>query len=530
MDRQQLLSSLAAFAIAFAAVAAGVGSIGQHTSHNPDPVQKADADPIVDWCGDKCGEAVSAAAGATAGGALGAAVGAIAYDTYFDGSEVNATALKRADTNETKVAIHSKTASAAITFEQFSTTFDNRLTDTRVVGRTEGLNAAIQAMNNNKSRTVTKSLAREAVDDYYTTLQINLAKQWNTAVLETNESEFVSDNTTSVSDNFVRGYGPGSSNWTIGGTGKTENLTLLNASNITVQTIAVKAAYSNNSVKRWEDPSLTYLDEINRTDANNVWANATGVRVKAPPNTNLSEVRYLKFHQYKNRWNKVKNQAQAVKSDISTTVDGIYPAYRAGDIGTGELVNPFMQTRYSPENSTGTFALGTLASVGLTPPEGVEDYTAMNVSVNGTKRRGMLLSDNSTQFDVGKTYDPTNTSGTQYLLRPGRGAEKISEPFKIDKIWNQNGTNPDSIQYDRPSYDTANISGIEERLEETIDERKDINARQDRLRDDDDGGPIFGGGNLFGGGSLFGDISSSLVLILIVAIIIIIATGTLGRD
>ena len=422
-------------------------------------------------------------------GAVGFAVGATAYHAFV-GSHPDVTALEGADAAETKAAIYDQGSIQQANVDQTMTTYGNYLNDTQSVALMEGKNAYITALENGSAESVARNRATNAVADYYAVKQQNVIASWNTTVTVWNSSRHAAANTTDVSKSFATFFhSDGEGNYSASdhliryeGHG-TSTVTLANASTETVESLEFKLKADGNSYSgdQWVTPT-----NVPSHNPHGKRVETHGLRIKAP-NQNFDDLDMVTWDEYQSTWQEIESQNTEVQAQMDTFIDNTYSSYQQGDINTTDLIDPYLGAReYSPETSD-TWNLRTLSSIGLNGPQNLSTIGVMNVTTDGRTLEGVLMSHETPAggFVVGDTYNTTQLNGSQFVAETNGGTQKLEGEFVIDSAETTDGETyaaGDSIEYRDISYSTADTEEFKA-LQSQLDElTAQIEARQDSLR------------------------------------------------
>ncbi len=458
--------------------------------------------PGVNSVDDATGEYVGSADGQVAlaigaGIALGAVIGAVAHDRLSSG-DVNTTALQKADALETKKAIYDQAALQKQNNENILTAYGNYLNDTESIALMEGKSAYIRALENGSAEAIARNAATEAVADYYATKQQNIIAAWNTSALLLKSSIHTAENTSGVSSNFV--YAHMDSTDGAGYSGPTD-------ANATLQhTLVNSSTRSVESIVHDHGNGFTFHATFAKKSGSEHESFDVGDYYVKPPNDNYAELVVTNPDTFNSRWTAIEAQNDEVQVQLDSFINNTYSQYQQGEINTSDLVDPYLGAReYSPETSN-TWTLRTLTSVGVAPPENLSSVGRMNVTAGSQTYSGVLMSDgvpaNSSGFTVGETYNASNITGAQFVALDDGGSHKLTGEFTLSSV--DGRAAGETLEYRTINYQTADTQEFKA-LQEKLDKlTAEINAKQQQERNAGGGGllPDFGQGGAIPGAVL----------------------------
>jgi len=448
--------------------------------------------PEVDTLQEASGQYLGDAEGGAllVGGAILAyAAGHYTYTEYIK-NQPNTEELQKTDALETKKAIYDQNSIQKTNNEQTLTTYGNYLNDTQTIALMEGKNAYIKALENGSAESVARNRATEAVADYYAVKQQNLIASWNTSIIVWNSSRHTAANTTDVSKSFATFYhNQGSGNWSssdhdIRYDGHTSaSVQLTNATSVDVEALDFYLRADGNSGGGVVTPATGGVSH----NPHGFKVEVHGLQIQ-PPNDNYERIRPMTFDDYSQKWAEIESQNDEVQGQLDTFINNTYESYQQGDINTSDLVDPYLGAReYTPETSE-TWNLRTLASMGLSPPENLSTIGVMNVTTDDETVTGVLMTDNAPSggFAINETYNATALNGSQWVAQTDGDVQKLSGNFTITSAETSDGEaieDGESITYRNIDYQTADTEEFQA-LQQQLDElTAEINARQQKLRD-----------------------------------------------
>lgn len=432
---------------------------------------------------------------------VGIAVGTAAYNAYTSDASVNTTKLAQQDALETKTSIYQSASTQKQNNDILKTSFGNYVQDTESIARMEAKSAYIRALENGSSEAVARTKAIGAVEDYYATKQIQLARSFETAARLSGNLRSQANQSANVSADFVSLTYDNQQRWS------GYDVDVFNASVSLVNGSSVDTARVGES----PDNSLSVNNGGFSASGDSATQRALGVK---PPSSNYNKTILLDASGYASLWSEIESQQSNVQSEVDTFINNTYSAYEKGQINSSDLVDPYLEARdYSPEEDHEAWAIRSLTAAGVAPPDNASMFEAMTVQdhASGETVEGLLMSDGLPSgggFEVGKTYNADTLTGLQYVVKQDTQHE-LSGNFTV-----KNATRPDgsayngTIGYSDVDYQTTNISEFKQRMDDLQKTMAEIEARQTELRGGGSGGPILGG-----------DSSKAIGLVVIVGVI-----------
>ncbi len=424
------------------------------------------------------------------GAILAFAAGHYAYNEYIK-NQPNSEDLQKADALETKKEIYDQISIQATNNDQTLTTYGNYLNDTETIALMEGKNAYIKALENGSAESVARNKATEAVADYYSVKQQNLIAAWNTSATVFNSSRTVAANTTDVSTNYVsyvEESDTGNDNYDDSSYEGLSNasMQLVNATSADVLgfEIFVAANYdtSRQTATRTVTPA-TGQAEITASGTT-VWVNELYVE---PPNSNYDRLTMMTFEEFEAINTEIESQNSEVQGQLDTFINNTYDSYQQGTINASDLIDPYLGAReYDPETSS-TWNLRTLSSMGLSGPKNLSTIGVMNITTDGENVSGVLMSNEVPNggFVVNQTYNASALNGSQYVAETNGDTQKLSGEFTITAAETTDGepiADGETIEYRTIDYQTADTQEFQA-LQQQLDElTAELNARQQTLR------------------------------------------------
>lgn len=389
------------------------------------------------------------------------------------------------------------------------TTFDNYLKDAQTIALIKGKNAYIRSLNNGSSESAARTDAREAVKDYYSVKQINLAETWSASIANWEYLEDVSDSDSGINDTYVvphivvqtaedvRNIKDGHDMATVNDTVTLSNGSSYNVTKVDVHGVNNGYEYEHLNSGTWYGHNET-VAPIGPTTGTVVLsaADLTGLMVRDYEGGTNHEI--MKFNDYATRWSNIESNQSAALNEIDTFVNNTYSGYQEGDVNNSELIDPYVaHSEYAPNGSFEAWSMMQLSLLkGATPPKDLDKVGNFNVTTeSGRNYTGMLLSDEnpaSGQFENETTYDASSIPGPQYVVTAD-SIRELTGNFTIDEITDSNGNAVQNVTVREVNYSTADTQEYQQLLENLSALRAEIDARQ--AASSGGGGAILGDAN-----------------------------------
>jgi len=473
-------------AVVFAVLVVTAGALGAVTFVDDDVTTLDDAS-------DRLVQRGEGGALLVAGVTIGFAAGHYAYHEYIE-NDPKTEELQKADALETKKEIYDQGSIQEANNDQTLTTYQNYLNDTESIALMEGKNAYIKALENGSAESVARNEAIEAVGDYYATKQQNLIANWNISVTVMQSAVNTSKNTSGITQSmgdpgsFVMTENTASTDVPIREDNITLSMTLTNGTVDEVRALPISrdGVPSEMSPQNLDPTSGDVTAYGKDSDGLAVETTVTGTHIKAPTQDH-DRLIVMDLSEYKTTWGEIESQNDAVQGQLDVFINNTYDSYQQGDINTSDLVDPYLGAReYTPETSE-TWNLRTLASMGLAPPENLSNIGLMNVTTDGEKVTGVLMTDNTPEggFVINETYNATALNGSQWVAETTGDVQRLSGNFTITSAETSDGeaySDGEAITYRSIDYQTADTQEFQA-LQQDLDElTAEINARQQNLR------------------------------------------------
>ncbi|MGB9957444.1 hypothetical protein ACOZ4B_13800 [Haloferax prahovense] len=393
--------------------------------------------------------------------------------------------------NISKTDAYASALGIADASESYTTTTQNFLEDTRSVAWSKAKITIVNELNNGSTVSQAKLAANQTVDAYYSQVQRNVIADWNS---KTHTLDYLHTESGLV-------LGPDGSATIEEWDNKT--YTLSNGSSMTLRAMD----YSTNGDYHTAPPTSVMPHSTADPGINGLYI----IKAKDPDSGSMTWI--LDGGQYATVLDDTYTQSNQIQSNVDQYVDDAYSLYQAGELETGDLLDPttIASQAATEYNSTGyySFAAVQLASLGAsgninashtidtgdgTTLNGTLYYTADDVPTSG--------------WATGQTYNMTNFNGTFYMAvqkQDGNGTivdlANYGETFTITQaVDTQTGEELNATQIETYTYDSTNASALKSEL----DRLRDLRAEYEQSLN---GGGSSGGGlntQLIGGALLVG--------------------------
>jgi hypothetical protein len=422
---------------------------------------------------------------------------------------VNTTGLDAADT---EIEVYQSALNQKASAENYQTTLDNYLSDTKTQARIIGKNAYIKALNNGSSKSAAKSKAKTAVSDYYAVKQVQLRNEWDRSVSHGSymqsvlasqtgtQARFASEayNLTRTVNGPTGNYNndPGDYTHVTGWGSSTTQLSLVNGSTATSDVLTLTATDADNGAS-----DQTVTQKLTNAGGNIDLGGSTyqvdGIKIKST--ADKSAFNYMDFERFRTQWAEIESQNTQVQNNMDTLAENTYSAYQQGEINNTDLVDPYvLANQQSAGSDFQGWTAAQLTLLGTNSPENFDQIGSFNVTTgSGTQYEGVLFSQEnptSGQFANGTTYDTANIGGTQYVVTSDQIVE-LSGTFTIDRITTTSGETTENVTIQKTTYETTNVTELKQQYEDLAYKRAQIEAREKALKQS-------AGGGLLGGGSV----------------------------
>lgn len=441
-------------------------------------------------------------------------------DVSRDFTSVNETEVQGLDANDTKLELYQSAASNGDTADNFHAVSNNFLQDAETVALIKGKNAAIRSMNAYGSQSTAEVAGKENVSEFYSSQERNFLAQWNSQMAEAEYLQGLAKNETGVDPLYVHGSWTlhDSSGWevvnsTILGFGSS-NYTLRNGTKVDATTVDVEVVIRDTANDNYYTYSATFGPVTgDKTAAATVGFGAStsdngattveGIAIN-PPDSNYDELEFVDFSEYSGDFSSVKSQNSNAQDKVVTVVNQTYDQYKAGQINSSDLVNPYdLHSEANPGDDFQGWAAATLAMAGTNQPTDFETTGQMNVTLeDGTQHQGIIHSyENppSGQFEVNQTYNPDNFGGPIYVATSD-DIKEINQNFTLDDLKTLDGESVQNFTVVEKNYTTESAGDLQKLNDQMLELRAELEAREQKRS---------------GGGALLGGSGSNTVIILV---------------
>jgi hypothetical protein len=404
------------------------------------------------------------------------------------------TDVSNVTSSQTALDLYANLNTQATAAENYNTTVRNYLQDTQSIALLEGKNAYIRALNNGSSKTAAETAAVSAVNDYYTSQQLELINRYNQTAANLKYAIQTAKNESGLTPNdVVRITVDSNADSDVpGGLSFTETATLINGSSKDYTRISTY--YGSFALNGNHGADHDY---IITTEA---------------PTSDYSDKKYVHLNKtFHKNYVEMESQASSVRTEMKTFVENTYTDYQQGELNNSELIDPYLaQREYGPAagQNFSAWAATSLTLLGANSPETLEStgsFTVSDGTENGTEYVGLLLSDEnpaSGGFSAGTTYDAAQLNGTQYVVTD-QEVHELTGSFTVSEITNANGNTVQNVTYKNVTYQSTNTSQFGETLNQIAQTQAELDARLAALN------TVAGGGT--GGGSGAADYVADLL-------------------
>jgi len=397
--------------------------------------------------------------------------------------------MEQLDASQTKLDLYSATTSVVAQREAYEPVFDNYLNDSESVAWQKAQVAVAEAYQNGSSETQAKAAGRDAIEDYYTTKQVNLIEKWNvttssmqTLVDQANQESGISPpnvfrvnytSTNSFSDNFEGMQAD---------TG-VSNVTLLDGSShaaVRVQYRSVDSTNGEDTTSGFDPGWVTVMHTGDFGDSQSKWTASEFVAVHPDTGETLT---YLDPDDYGTRMDRIESKSAALESEIDNYVNATYPAFEDGTVNASDVIGPttamFEYGTQTGNNSTLYSSTAALALMGFDTPT-LNSSGMMEVTVGNDSYQGLVLARNAPggSWEANTTYDAGNISGPVFIATATGEKIDLTGEFTITEMTAKNGESIQSQNTTKYAYKTANTSELLDVQRQLLDLRQEIEDRE----------------------------------------------------
>ena len=296
-----------------------------------------------------------------------------------------------------------------------STFVDNRniIDGSEHVAYTDGKIAAIEALEEQLSQDDVADAARDASDDYYSTILKNVIESWNETVNEflsfADRVELHPDADHEDIFDEVFGWtrwGDNSDNRDVEGANLDEEIEHELPNGDTVDVLAIEIEH-----RRWTGSSSASSTEVltgphELTTRDSMWI---PIRDVDEPRDRL-----LNWTEFSELYEEIDDARANVNDGLTLWVDNVYSDVQSGDIDVAELITPRERAEMMAEDEGMAQAIADLAALNI-PVDVEREATVYLPHVDATVR-GTLGITQDQSIESGETYDPDeDIDGSVYL-------------------------------------------------------------------------------------------------------------------
>lgn len=381
--------------------------------------------------------------------------------------------------------------------DSYTTSVDNNVENSRTVAMSKAKIELVNGLNNGTSESVVHNEVNKTSRDYYSRMQAETVKDWNAkmtqlAYLKNTSVGFqyqtwkndMWNNKTTADMNHVR-----------------EEFTLENGTTVNV-TVVRYEGYDT-----YYSPVIVDADDTS-VDTDNYVAGAFRVRLQDPDTGDWKPILYSEDYGHietdesrdggistyggKGLMDRYPTQNQWVIDNLDPYVPEVYNQYDAGQIDSTDLAmsdpSVIALEASTDFNSTGhySYAAIQLAAIGAAGNVNVSHNVTTG---DGTTMEGTLYytDDDAPEngWETGQQYNMTNFNGTFYFVvakDDGNASvvdlENYGETFTINEATNTNtGEEVTTTEVQRYTYDSTNVTALEEEIERLKELREDYEAQ-----------------------------------------------------
>lgn len=483
MRLRDYIPGLRAFAAVFVAIVVVSAAIGS-PAIMPDrsgPVGEAEAFA----CGGIC---IATGAGIAVGMGAGYVV-----NEYLSGDDTSSTYIK-SDAHETEVEVYEHGRTIDSGRETVNTIMENQVQDgSRNIAWAKAKKAVISEMNAGANESDAAAAGRQAVADYYSSMQINLVNQWNDEIRKVQYINNVYVGHDSLSSDyggpiyFMYDDNGAEYNYITDVPNATYIVTTANGTNLTA---TVVETHEFNSPSTEENFGPTPPSVIAFNGSGDYSHESFGNPFQLVDHSyNESAVPDVTIHNM-SRTHEVYQATMDANSQMASNVDlytqNLYQEYNAGDLNVSDIPDPStLSQEYATDyNSTGYYAYAgaDLALMGV----GSGVNSTMTFDLNGTTYEGTLYtnwepeSTNGT-FVTGYTYNISNVNQSTpvFISTQSEGLMLVTEDFTITEMVDEHtGEQVNETSLETYNRQTENVSLTMDELNSLLELSNDLDQEQ----------------------------------------------------
>lgn len=417
---------------------------------------------------------------------------------------------------------------------------DNRLVDSRSVALTKAKIAVVNELNNGSNKSVATQAGKDAIDEYYANIQVNLMATWDHGIVQ---SRYVSQTATDTGDDPTTWIDY--TGWPDGGAGGAEHqhiegsntthiaeLPMANWTDLTGQkhqtrALVVKEVFTSSTSTSWIHPlDLVDIYAIwGDGSAMNDFPDTAEINVTDPEGNQYVVIRET---DYTSRMSDIENQSTLAKDNVDAYVDAVYANYSAGELNTSDLLDPteIYQEASTDRNTTGYYGWASIQLASIGAGGNTEHSHTINTTYNGSNVlwEGTLFytGDDLGTIESGTTYDPSAYNGAFLMaVQLGENESAIRELKNnftvVETVDVRTGETIQNTTVEKKVYSTTNASELEYELQQLRELRQEYENQTTFASSGGGGGG--GGDGGFNIGFGLGDSAGVVVVIVVLAAI-----------
>ncbi len=387
--------------------------------------------------------------------------------------------LKNASAEQEELDIYNAALSQKANNQVFSDVQANYANDSRSIAWMHAESALAECYKEGNSKSVCKSKAKQAIQDYYSNQAINFIERYNVTVRTSKELQQTAENQTDVSSDYVHAVGEDNTN---GGDAKepfgqirTTSVTLPNGTTHTTYEIRV---YGNDDgYIGLNDPREPYYSD---TGEDQDWINS--IQVDAP-NSDYEPENILNMDKIADQYNRYDTLNNDLQNEVDPFVNATWTAFENDEINASDVISRNnLMFRYGTDalNNTNQSlydSTAALSTMGLATPN-VNNTGSMTVVYNNVSYTGMVLAQEAPNgtWETGKTYETSNIGGTVLLATTDGERIDMKGQFTLQEMKNQDGDQINQTSATKVVYRTSNTSEVLDKMERIAELRAQIEA------------------------------------------------------
>lgn len=424
------------------------------------------------------------------------------YDEKCFGNDVNEVVqqIDETDAQQVKSELYTSAVEQRSQQEPTFDRIDNYGNDSRSAAWGNAEITISNAYQDGYSHATAASRANESINDYFATKQDLLAEQWNAGVTAAEHAEEVQESEEGVGEQWadvetepIGDEQPDGAK--VVGFGSTE-VTLINGDTKQIRTVEVEVTDGNRQevteVHPWkgEHRGTKWIVCAYYENWYKECLEPVSYHVHNPNDDGSAAM--IKFQEY-DRVFRYEEYAAEMRSETPTYAESIYDGIETNRIDPDEVISQNTKMwKMVGEADQGSLSRSTMAlgSMGLEVPE-LDGTGTMEVDYHGTTYHGLIASESAPDGSWSEgTYNATEMNGTQILATTDGNSFQMSGEFTINGITNESGGEVTQVNNTRIVYKTSNVSGLNRKIDNMNDYRREVEERERRIADDaeeDDG-------------------------------------------